>query len=52
MFRTFKWDFFLASLEEIGKVIMLFNRDLPTRCQKTSLGAFISLVAGMALSMK
>ncbi len=33
------------------RVIMLFNRNLPTRCQKTSLRAFISWIACMALSM-
>ncbi len=26
---------------------MLFNRNLPTRCQKTSLRAFISWIAGI-----
>ncbi len=34
------------------RAIMLFNRNLPTRCQKTSLRAFISWIAGMALSMR
>ncbi len=34
------------------RVIMLLNRNLPTRCQKTSLRAFISWIAGMALSMR
>ncbi len=34
------------------RVIMLFNRTLPTRCQKTSLRAFISWIAGMAPSMR
>ncbi len=31
------------------RVIVLFNRNLPTRCHKTSLGAFVSCIAGMAL---
>ncbi len=29
------------------RVIVLFNRNLPTRCHKTSLRAFISWIAGM-----
>ncbi len=34
----------------VSEAIMLLNRNLPTRCQKTSLRAFISWIAGMALS--
>ncbi len=33
------------------RVIVLFNRNLPTRCHKTSPRAFISWIAGMALGM-
>ncbi len=32
------------------RAIVLFNRNLPTRCYKTSLRAFISWIAGMAVS--
>ncbi len=31
------------------RVIVRFNRNLPTRCHKTSLRAFVSWIAGMAL---
>ncbi len=34
------------------RVIMLFNRNLPTRCPKASLRAFMSWIGGMALSIR
>ncbi len=37
--------------KNIERVIVLFNRNLPTRCHKTSLRAFVSWIAGMALCM-
>ncbi len=42
-----------VSLKQIflsQRAIVLFNRNLPTRCHKTSLRAFISWVAGMCLA--
>ncbi len=39
-------------LSHYERVIMHFNRNLPDRCQKTSLRAFISWIAGMALSIE
>ncbi len=43
---------FLNNIELYKRSLMLFNRYLPTRCHKTSLRAFISWIAGMALSMR
>ncbi len=40
------------SFQESIRMIVLFNRNLPTRCHKTSLRAFVSWIAGMALSMR
>ncbi len=34
------------------RMIVLLNRNLPTRCHETSLRAFISWIAGMVLSMR